>query len=276
MHNLKENDTINLKLTYKDSNNSTITAVGTGSIHSDTFIKPDKLNHKIRLVNVNFTSLNISGAEFVIKPESKQIYITCSQLLDSYSQPITDIKISMDITEENVYNTINSNFIGADIARTADIPTKTSQLTNDSNFVTSTELATKQDIISDLDTIRSGAEAGATAVQPLILSVELDTKQDVISDLATIRSGAEAGATAVQPAALSEYAKTSELATVATSGSYNDLTDKPIFTYKSDVIKDSSKVIKTIYGGSHVKFINAGAPGSINNHIIDLSLPELT
>ena len=137
-------------------------------------------------------------------------------------------------------------------------------------------LATKQDIISDLETIRSGAEAGSTAIQPLTLSVELDTKQDVISDLADIRSNASKGATAVQPAALSEYAKTSELATVATSGNYNDLRDKPIFTYKSDVIKDNSKVIKTIYGGSHVKFINADNPGSINDHIIDLSLPELT
>lgn len=45
------------------------------------------------------------------------------------------------------------------------------------------------------------------------LKTALDAKQDVISDLDTIRSGAEAGATAVQPAALSEYAKTSELDT---------------------------------------------------------------
>lgn len=43
-------------------------------------------------------------------------------------------------------------------------------------------------------------------------------KQDIISDLATIRAGAAAGATAVQPG---------DLATVATSGSYNDLSDKP-------------------------------------------------
>ena len=43
-------------------------------------------------------------------------------------------------------------------------------------------------------------------------------KQDAISDLATIRSGAAAGATAVQPG---------DLATVATSGSYTDLSNKP-------------------------------------------------
>ncbi|MCQ2581629.1 MAG: hypothetical protein MJ170_01455 [Alphaproteobacteria bacterium] len=44
------------------------------------------------------------------------------------------------------------------------------------------------------------------------------TKQDTITDIATIRSGAAAGATAVQPSSLS---------TVATSGSYNDLSNKP-------------------------------------------------
>lgn len=46
----------------------------------------------------------------------------------------------------------------------------------------------------------------------------LASKQDTISDLSTIRSGAAAGATAVQPGSL---------ATVATSGSYNDLSNRP-------------------------------------------------
>ena len=47
---------------------------------------------------------------------------------------------------------------------------------------------------------------------------EWNNKQDAISDLAAIRNGASKGATAVQP---------SSLATVATSGSYNDLSNKP-------------------------------------------------
>lgn len=50
------------------------------------------------------------------------------------------------------------------------------------------------------------------------LASALNAKQDTISDLSTIRSGATAGATAVQP---------SDLATVATSGSYNDLSNTP-------------------------------------------------
>ncbi len=52
-------------------------------------------------------------------------------------------------------------------------------------------------------------------------------KQDVIADLADIRSGAAAGATAVQPADLSVYALSADLATVATSGAYSDLSGKP-------------------------------------------------
>lgn len=43
------------------------------------------------------------------------------------------------------------------------IPTKTSDLTNDSGFIT--DISGKQDVIEDLDDIRSGAQAGATAYQ---------------------------------------------------------------------------------------------------------------
>lgn len=53
---------------------------------------------------------------------------------------------------------------------TSQLPSKTSQLTNDSDFTTNAKLATKQDTISDLATIRNGASKGATAVQPIELS----------------------------------------------------------------------------------------------------------
>ena len=133
--------------------------------------------------------------------------------------------------------------------------------------VTATEKATwnsKQDVISDLSTIRSNATAGAEAASTisgygdivthnadefLTEHQDISGKQDKIDDLATIRSGAAAGATAVQP---------DDLATVATSGSYNDLADKP--TIPSAVTVDSAlsststnpvqnKVINTALGG---------------------------
>ena len=60
------------------------------------------------------------------------------------------------------------------------IPTKVSDLANDSNFVNSVELDTKQDIISDLDTIRAGATLGSTALQSIpdeyVTETELNAK----------------------------------------------------------------------------------------------------
>lgn len=63
---------------------------------------------------------------------------------------------------------------------------------------------------------------------------KIDKKQDTISDLDEIRSGASKGATAVQ---------SSILASVATSGDYNDLSNKPtIPTKTSELTNDSTFV----------------------------------
>lgn len=85
-------------------------------------------------------------------------------------------------------------------------------------------LAGKQDTISDLATIRSGAAAGATAVQPSEMTSALAGKQDVISDLSAIRSGAAKGATSVQPADLAPYAVASDVET-ALAGKQDTISD---------------------------------------------------
>ena len=74
-----------------------------------------------------------------------------------------------------------------------------------------------QDNLAGLDSDGNLTDSGIAASDVATTS-DLAGKQDTISDLSTIRSGAAAGATAVQP---------SDLATVATSGSYNDLLNKP-------------------------------------------------
>lgn len=81
------------------------------------------------------------------------------------------------------------------------------------SMATKEELNAKQNTISDLETIRSGAAKGATALQSVpseyvtetelsqkgyATTSQLNNKQDVISDLATIRSNASKGATALQ------------------------------------------------------------------------------
>lgn len=53
------------------------------------------------------------------------------------------------------------------------------------------DIAGKQDVIADLDTIRSGAAAGATAVQPATMEIALTAKQDTLTaeQLAAVNSG---------------------------------------------------------------------------------------
>ena len=95
------------------------------------------------------------------------------------------------------------------------VPTKVSELDNDLNYLTEhQDISGKQDIITDLDTIRSGAALGATALQSIpdeyVTEKELDDKgyltehqdisgkQDVITDLNDIRANATKGANALQ------------------------------------------------------------------------------
>ena len=87
------------------------------------------------------------------------------------------------------------------------------------------DIAMNKDEIGTLTTDMSTAKNDITNLktsvntQANLISDLQDSKQDKIYNLDTIVAGAAAGATAVQP---------SDLATVATSGSYNDLSDKPV------------------------------------------------
>lgn len=111
------------------------------------------------------------------------------------------------------------------------VPTKVSDLTNDSGFITgiawgqitgtlsnqtdlNTALSGKQDTISDLSTIRDGAAAGATAVQPA-----------AISDMATETWVGQQGY--LTSVSWSDVSNKPTFATVATSGDYDDLINKP-------------------------------------------------
>lgn len=138
----------------------------------------------------------------------------------------------------------------ADLSNKPSIPAKTSDLTNDSGFITINDVpaANVTDVQVDgtsvvsqgvanislptftqtqsnwnendntkVDYIRNRPDLSVYATTQSVTTA-LASKQDTISDLADIRSGAAAGTTAVQSA---------DLASVATSGSYNDLNNKP-------------------------------------------------
>jgi hypothetical protein len=80
-------------------------------------------------------------------------------------------------------------------------------------------------------------EIGGTLSNQTDLQSALNGKQATITDLAAIRAGASAGATAVQP---------NELATVATSGKYEDLTNKPSIPSKTSELTNDSGFISSI------------------------------
>ena len=122
------------------------------------------------------------------------------------------------------------------------------------NFATTTQLASKQDVIADLDSIRANARMGSTAVQFIpteyvtetelssknyATKSDLSSKQDIIDDIDSIRTNANKVSTkqdiiqdlvAIRNNSLSGIAalqQVENLSTVATSGDYNDLSNKP-------------------------------------------------
>ena len=118
------------------------------------------------------------------------------------------------------------------------IPTKTSQLTNDSNFVTSTELAAKQDKLT--------AGTGITIDENNVIS-------------------SSGGGGSVN---WSDILNKPTFATVATSGSYNDLSDKPtIPTTTSQLTNDSGFVTSTELATKQDKLI-AGTNITIEGNVI--------
>ena len=172
-----------------------------------------------------------------------------------------------------------------------EVPTKTSDLQNDSGFLTEhQDISGKQDVITDLDTIRANASKGATALQAVpseyITETELEAKDyadkayvaekvtEAVTggqvDLSSYLKKTEATATYVKKeagksliadteitrlASVTNYDDTSisnrvkavedsysSLATVATTGSYNDLTDKPNVALKSEIPTKTSQL----------------------------------
>lgn len=83
--------------------------------------------------------------------------------------------------------------------------------------------------------IRTGLTL-STGIINTIYEAILDSKQDTITDLEDIRDGASKGATSVQPDDISEFITAEDVATVATSGSYKDLQDKPVYITDFDVL----------------------------------------
>lgn len=254
-------------------------------LEQDLFLYAKKtyVNEKIDEVNQRIDELPIANvytkdeidASFYNKQEVDQL-IDDIELYDYYNKEEVDQLI--DNVEQS-------------------IPTKTSDLTNDSGYINGTALATLfdgadydsstkrinfkhgQNILAYIDAtafIKDGmvesvviedgyvvitfnTDSGKEAIRIDITDIFdpsnyydknavdnlLAGKQDIIIDLGQIRFDASSGAVAYSWGnhASAGYAKDASLATVAKSGSYNDLSDKPTIPTKvSDLTNDSSYI----------------------------------
>ena len=197
--------------------------------------------------------------------ESKGYLTSYTETDPVYTADKPNLALKSELPDLAPYATkeeLNSGLAGkqeaGDYALKSEIPTNNNQLENGAGYITADyHDSTKQDVIDDLDEIRSGAELGATALQsytetdpiyaadkPNIatkdeLTEGLDTKQDVIEDLETIREGASKGATALQTVP-AEYVTETELDAKGYLTSYTETdpvytADKPNIALKSEI-----------------------------------------
>jgi ribosomal protein S20 len=177
----------------------------------------------------------IAGIEKQISNTQKAIPTKLSQL-ENDKQFVSGEEATAFATKEELANKVDKD--GNKQLSTEDFTTELkNKLASLENYDDANINAALAKLRSDLDAIVSGDTSSAIEtfneiiaflngiedsnnLDSIIASIqqEVAKKQDKITDLDSIRSGANKGSTAVQP---------SSLAKVATSGSYNDLKDKP-------------------------------------------------
>ena len=152
-----------------------------------------------------------------------------SELPDDISDTITTLQGEVDtLKETSVTKTSLDTTLGG---------YSTTGHTHSEYLTEHQDISGKQDIISDLDTIRSGAAKGATALQSVpaeyITETELNGKGYATSSYVNGELAKKSDSGHTHSEYLTEHqdisgkADKSSLATVATSGSYNDLSNKP-------------------------------------------------
>lgn len=160
------------------------------------------------------------------------------QLVKSAFVSKTDVVTTSEVTLADV--ALSGDY--DDLINKPTIPTATSDLTNDSGFITNSAL-TPYALSADLATVATSGSYNDLSNKPTIPTVPTNVSA-FTNDAGYITSSA-----------LSPYALSSSLSTVATSGSYDDLSDKP--TIPSAVTES------TVSGWGFTK--NTGTVTSVNN-----------
>ena len=199
-------------------------------------------------ININTTSGNYDGTSVLLATndtlESDYVPISADAAMQgtNYSSSMNNVGYQIDFSIMNnttgdsnsILFTPTETYIGnvKDPENDGDAVNKKyvdDAVSDKSDFSGSyNDLSDKPTIPTQLD------ELSDDSAHRLVTDNEKSTwngKQDTINDLETIRSGAASGKTAVQ---------FNDLATVATSGSYNDLSNKPTIPTKLSQLSDDS------------------------------------
>ena len=200
--------------------------------------------------NVSFRNSEVYQAYFIIEPKYGQIVLYMHGYnIGPAGEPVTNITISMDVgPNDRIIKPINSDFIGTDIARAADI--KNVSGVNDGTNWTSLTIGSDtyglgggggqvnwSDILNKptFATVATSGSYNDLSDKPTIPTVDYPVTDvtvggvSVLSNkVATIPALFDGNYNSLKNKPdLSVYALSSSLSTVATSGSYDDLSNKP-------------------------------------------------
>lgn len=179
-------------------------------------------------------------------------------------------KLASFATKDYVNNTVADASIGGGIDTTGfalktDIPTKTSQLTNDSNFltnipgeyITETELNAKGYLTSHQDI---SGKADISYVDNKVANL-VDSAPEALNTLNELAAALkdDPSHTETMLAEIGKKANTADLKPVATSGSYNDLSNKPTIP---TVTNDLTNTLKSNYDAAYTHSQAAHAPSN--------------
>ena len=148
------------------------------SVYAKKTDLPNMSNYvQMRMLDYYSDTLNQIRSEYAKKNFVAENYVT-KEVFDNYVLSGGDAE-SVDLTVyaktadvENTYAkksdipSLSGYALKSDIPVMPSVPTKVSELQNDVNYLTShQDISGKQDVIDDIDDIRSGAALGATALQ---------------------------------------------------------------------------------------------------------------
>ena len=214
-------------------------------------IKQLKLNGTAFYPKVGIDSIvNAAGqasAVDTVVTENSSNLVTSGAVYDAIQEGSgSETVVWDDITNKPDFKTVATSGSYSDLTNKPIIPTKTSQLTNDSSFVNDYQLSGKQDKLT------SGTNIKTINNQSILGSGNID-----------IQGGGS------ESVAWGDITGKPDFKAVATSGSYDDLTNKPaIPTKTSDLTNNSGFVNDYQLSGKQDKLVSGTSIKTINNESI--------